>query len=273
MTGTTGPGNEEPGDAAPVTPPAAGALGAAPGSSPAPRYAGAPPGLSRRRFVAAALLVAGFVVMLVVVMRSTGPPAIDVAVQRWFQDRRTPLLTTVFRGVTDLGSPVGLIITVAVVAGALSVRRRSWRPLLISAVTLGGAELIGTVIKILVGRDRPPLVDRVPDVTANRLDFPSGHSTQSAAAYTILMLLIAQQVPHRIARVLLYAAAAVGAGLVGASRLYLGVHWFTDVAASWLLGAGWAITVWAVAQSLAQHQQHLPGPPVSHPSEAGTSHE
>jgi hypothetical protein len=203
MTGTTGPGNEEPGDAAPVTPPAAGALGAAPGSSPAPRYAGAPPGLSRRRFVAAALLVAGFVVMLVVVMRSTGPPAIDVAVQRWFQDRRTPLLTTVFRGVTDLGSPVGLIITVAVVAGALSVRRRSWRPLLISAVTLGGAELIGTVIKILVGRDRPPLVDRVPDVTANRLDFPSGHSTQSAAAYTILMLLIAQQVPHRIARVLL----------------------------------------------------------------------
>ena len=208
--------------------------------------------------MAAALLVAGFMAVLVLVMRFTGPPVIDVAVQQWFQDRRTPALTTVFRVVTTLGSPVGLIITVAVVAGALSVRRRSWQPLLISAVTLGGAELIGTVIKVLVGRDRPPLADRVPDVTATGLDFPSGHSTQSAAAYTILVLLIAQQVPHRFARVLLYAAAAFGAGLVGVSRLYLGVHWFTDVAASWLLGAGWAITVWAVAQSLAPHQQHGP---------------
>jgi undecaprenyl-diphosphatase len=119
--------------------------------------------------------------------------------------------------------------------------------------------LIGTVIKVLVGRDRPPLADRVPDVTATGLDLPSGHSTQSAAAYTILVLLIAQQVPHRFARVLLYAAAAFGAGLVEVSRLYLGVHWFTDVSASWLLGVGWAITVWAVARSLAQHQQHRPG--------------
>ena len=256
-----------------VIPPGAGAPGAAPGSSPAPNHA-APQRISRRRFaVAALLLVAGFVVMLVVVMRFTGPPAIDVAVQRWFQDRRTALLTNVFRGVTTLGSPVGLIITVAVVAGALSVRRRSWQPLLISAVTLGGAELIGTILKVLVGRDRPSPVDRVPDVTANGLDFPSGHSTQSAAAYTILALLIAQQVPHRFARVLLYAAAAVAAGLVGVSRLYLGVHWFTDVAASWLLGAGWAITVWAVAQSLAQHRQQRPSGAVSDPPEEGTSYE
>ena len=57
MTETTGPDNEETGDAATVMPPAAGALGAVPGSNPAPRYAGAPPGLSRRRFVAASLLV------------------------------------------------------------------------------------------------------------------------------------------------------------------------------------------------------------------------
>ena len=271
MTGT-GSGGEETGDAARVTPPAADALRPAPYSSPAPRRA-APQVVSRRRFAIAALLVAGFLVMLVLVTRFTGPPAVDVAVQRWFQDRRAALLTNVFRGVTTVGSPVGLIITVAVVAGALSVRRRSWQPLLISAVTLGGAELIGTIIKVLVGRDRPPPVDRVPEVTANGLDFPSGHSTQSAAAYTILALLIAQQVPHRFARVLLYAAAAVAAGLVGVNRLYLGVHWFTDVAASWLLGVGWAITVWAVAQSLAQHRQQRPSRAVSAPPEEGTSYE
>ena len=136
----------------------------------------------------------------------------------------------------------------------------------------GGAELIGTIIKVLVGRDRPLLMDRVSDVSAAGLDFPSGHSTQSAAAYTILALLIAQQVQRRFARGLLYAAAAIGAGLVGVSRLYLGVHWFTDVTASWLLGAGWALTVWAVAQSLQRrHQRESSGRAGIGSSEDGTS--
>jgi ferric-dicitrate binding protein FerR (iron transport regulator) len=89
MTGTIGPGNEETGDAARVTPPAAGAPGVAPDPAPALRRA-ASQRLSRRRFVAAALLlVAGFVAVLLLVMRVTGPPAIDLAVLRWFQDRRT----------------------------------------------------------------------------------------------------------------------------------------------------------------------------------------
>jgi ascorbate-specific PTS system EIIC-type component UlaA len=129
MTGPTGPGSEEPGDAARAAPPTTDVLAPALDAASAPKRAAARR-LSRRRSVAAAVLVAGFVVVLVLVMRFTGPPVIDVAVQHWFQDRRTPLLTTVFRVVTTLGSPVGLIITVAVVAGALSARRRSWQPLL-----------------------------------------------------------------------------------------------------------------------------------------------
>ena len=83
------------------------------------------------------MLVVGFVAVLVVVMRLTAPPAIDVTVLRWLKDRRTPLLTTIFRGVTTLGSPVGLIVTVAAFAGGLSLRRRSWQPILVSAVALG----------------------------------------------------------------------------------------------------------------------------------------
>lgn len=85
--------------------------------------------------------------------------------------------------------------------------------------------------------------DRVPNVSANGLDFPSGHSTQAAAAYTAIAVLLAQRVGTRAHRALVYSAAVLCAALVGVSRLYLGVHWFTDVSASWLLGVGWALTV------------------------------
>ena len=271
MTGPIGSGRDGPGDETQGIPPPAHGREGSLASQPSPKDTPSQ-SLSWRALVVAAVLVVGFVAVLVVVMRFTAPPAIDVTVLRWLQDRRTPLLTTIFRGVTTLGSPVGLIVTVAAFAGGLSLRRRSWQPILVSAVALGGAELIGTIIKVLVGRDRPLLVDRVPDVSAAGLDFPSGHSTQSAAAYTILALLIAQQVQRRFARGLLYAAAAIGAGLVGVSRLYLGVHWFTDVTASWLLGAAWALTVWAVAQSLQRrHQRESSGRAGIGSSEDGTS--
>ena len=198
---------------------------------------------ARPMAVLAIVLLAAFAAMLVVVSRSTDPPRVDTAVLAWFAHRRTPTLTAFFRVVTTIGSPVGVALTTALGVAAMCLRRRSAWPLLLGAVALSGAQLIGSALKVLVGRARPPLLDRVPDVSARGLDFPSGHSTQSAAAYLVLALLVAEGIRTRRGRALLYAAAGVSVLLVGTSRLYLGVHWFTDVTASWCLGLGWTCAV------------------------------
>lgn len=193
------------------------------------------------------MLLAAFATLLAVVSGFAGPPRVDTAVLGWFADRRTSALTAFFPVVTTVGSPVGVALTIAVALAVISVRRRSAWPLLLGAAALTGAQVVGSVLEVLVGRARPPLADRIPDVSANGLDFPSGHSTQSAAAYLVLAVLLAQLTGSRGLRLAIYAVAALAVVLVGVSRLYLGVHWFTDVTASWCLGSGWTCAVLAGA--------------------------
>lgn len=214
----------------------------APGVLPTSRWRAA-----RKRTVVAAVLLVVFTVVMVLVAGFERPPGVDTGVRQWFVDHRTSALTSFFRVVTTVGSPVGVALTTAAVVALLCTRRRSTWPLLLGAGALIGAQVIGSVLKVVVARPRPPLLDRVPDVSANGLDFPSGHSTQSAAAYLVLAVLLAEGVAGRARRVALYAAAGVAVALVGTSRLYLGVHWFTDVTASWCLGLGWTCAVLACA--------------------------
>jgi undecaprenyl-diphosphatase len=77
--------------------------------------------------------------------------------------------------------------------------------------------------------------------------FPSGHSTMSAVVYLTLGALLALVEGRRRVRVFLVALGAVLTFLVGASRVYLGVHWPTDVLGGWTIGAGWALLWWLVA--------------------------
>ena len=226
-----------------------------PSARPAPDAAAAPLAVlpptrwqaARTRTTVAAVLLVVFVVMLVLVAGFREPPRIDTGVRQWFVEHRSTALTAFFRVVTTVGSPVGVAVSTAAVVAVLCARRRSTWPLLLGAVSLVGAQVIGTVLKVVVARPRPPLLDRVPGVSANGLDFPSGHSTQSAAAYLVLAVLLAERVAARGRRAVIYLVAGIAIALVGTSRLYLGVHWFTDVTASWCLGLGWTCAVLAGA--------------------------
>lgn len=210
-----------------------------------------------RHFVIPAVLAGAFLLVLVLVLTLTRPPNLDEAVMHWLQNRRKPALTAIFRTVTTIGSPVGVAVTTAVGLALLFIGFRARQDLLIGATALIGAELLGTMVKLIVARPRPPLSDRVPGVSAAGLSFPSGHSTQSAAAYLIIALLLGHRMERPIRRWLVYLAAVICVGLVGLSRLYLGVHWFTDVLASWLLGGACALTVWALAITLARRRAPL----------------
>jgi len=160
-----------------------------------------------------------------------GPP--------WFEEMA--------RDVTALGSfAVLLLITFATVLYLVMERKRRAALLVLAAV--GGGTLLSTVLKMLFARARPDLVPHATEVfTAS---FPSGHAMMSAVTYLTLGALLARVQPNRAVKVYLIALAAAVTALVGASRVYLGVHWPTDVLAGWCVGASWAILCWLAARAL-----------------------
>jgi undecaprenyl-diphosphatase len=185
-----------------------------------------------------ALLVAvgwalGTVVQDVLGNRSS---SLDGTVARYVAEHRTPWLTTVLRTVTWLGS-TAVTIPVSAVIGLLMRRRTGrWSPMAQLAVAIGGAVAISNIVKQLVARPRPH-VGRIIS-SAGGYAFPSGHAIQAVLVSTTLALLASRS---STARVVAWTAAIVVTLAVGWSRVYLGVHWLTDVLGAYVLGAAWAV--------------------------------
>src|SRR5262249_44825869 len=109
-------------------------------------------------------------------------------------------------------------------------------------VSLCLASLAATTAKSLFGRERPPV--SVHATTVTLAAFPSGHATDAAGFFLAASLTLALTVAHRRSKQIWLVVVGVGlAGLVGLSRLVLGVHWLSDVVAGWALGSAIAITV------------------------------
>ena len=157
----------------------------------------------------------------------------DVAAQR------TATLTDVARVITWAGSAF-LLVPLALIACLSLAWAGVRREALAVALSLGGAMLISDWVKLLVSRPRPP-VEHLQVVTGS--SFPSGHATQASAFwFSLVLALQAAGAPRRTTRV------ATGFALlivlaVAASRVYLGVHYPSDVVAGMLLGTGWALYV------------------------------
>jgi undecaprenyl-diphosphatase len=133
------------------------------------------------------------------------------------------------------------------------------------AVATVGAVIISTGLKELFARPRPNLVPHGSHVYLS--SFPSGHSAIAAAAYLTLGLVASQFVVKRRLKVLFIGVAMFVTGAVGVSRVYLGVHWPSDVLAGWAVGLSWALVCWIAAVWLQDHgvvepeQETIPAPP------------
>jgi len=173
------------------------------------------------------------------VQRGDGLRSVDQPVADWFAGHRVAWLTAVMRVVTTLGRPLGVTLAVVAVVGLVEWRARRFWPGLIAAVVLGGAQLLETSIKAIVARPRPPSTLWAHGVSASGFSFPSGHATLAAAGYGLIAALLARYLRTVRARAALWVAAAVATATVGLSRVYLGVHWLSDVVAGWLIGALW----------------------------------
>lgn len=184
-----------------------------------------------------------------------GPPRhVDTSVLRALREPGNPSdpigprwLEEAARDVTALGGYAVLTILVGSVGGYLLLARHYPAALLVLVSTLGGL-LLSHLLKGFYERPRPDLVPHLAHVSTS--SFPSGHAMLSAVVYLTLGALLARLVEGRWARVYFIALAALLTGLVGASRVYLGGHYPTDVVAGWAAGLAWATLCWVTARYL-----------------------
>ncbi|MEQ1817746.1 MAG: phosphatase PAP2 family protein [Terricaulis sp.] len=141
------------------------------------------------------------------------------------------------------GFAVLALVTLFAVGYLLTVKR--WTDAVLLLVATMGGTAISEGLKMGFNRPRPDLVAHVVETTS--MSFPSGHAMLSAVTYLTLGALIAHAQERNALRGYVLGAAILLTILIGASRIYLGVHWPTDVLAGWCLGAAWALVCWAVA--------------------------
>jgi membrane-associated phospholipid phosphatase len=158
----------------------------------------------------------------------------DVSFARWLALERSDLGTEFFRVITFLGSPASALAVAAVVCAVLYRRRLLVQAALLPLV-LAGAELLNLALKLAFHRPRP----EVAFVTIDTYSFPSGHAMVSSAAYGALAYVAWPYLRSSRQRVLLVLGTSIFVGLICFSRLYLGVHYLSDVLAGAAGGVFW----------------------------------
>lgn len=180
-----------------------------------------------------------------------------------------PFLEEIGRDLTALGGVVVLALTTFAVAGFFLLRRQ-YGSMIYLLASVGGGILVSTLAKEAFSRPRPDLVPQGSIVMTT--SFPSGHSMMAAVVYLTLGVLIARVLPQRRLKIYVLSVAIFVTLLVGISRVYLGVHWPTDVLAGWLVGAAWATACLLVARLLARRGSVPPerseDPTNDHPHDA-----
>ena len=220
-------------------------------------------------FVVLGAATIGLGLLLTHVLLPAGLGAEDASWSRWFVPERTPTLNMVTRIGSDLGSS-GVILALSVIAGVALVIARYWRQfaLLFFALTLEfGVFLVTTMI---VDRHRPT-VPRL-DVSPPTSSFPSGHTASALTLYVGAAIVLTSLVRGTLARTLVWVLAILLPIGVGVSRLYRGMHFPTDVAASVLLSVGALLFALLAVRSMAaaaaeRDRPVAPPPPADSPPE------
>lgn len=172
---------------------------------------------------------------ILLLFRSPEDPSIPLGPHR---------LQYAIRDITSLGSSTLLTIITLFVVFYLGLKKELRSIIFVLTAAIGGGILV-QILKFLFARPRPEMVTQlVSEVT---MSFPSGHSAMSAVVYLSLAVLISRIEPSRKTRVFLVTSALIISFIVGLSRIYLGVHYPSDVLAGWMIGLFWALLCWFIA--------------------------
>jgi undecaprenyl-diphosphatase len=149
--------------------------------------------------------------------------------------------------ITSLGGGWVQGLVVMAIVGFLTLQGMHRTAAFVFAASVGGW-LLNAGLKEVFQRPRPEIVPHLREVLT--LSFPSGHAMTSAAVYLTLGALLMRISERRITKIYCMAIAALVTGLVGVSRVYLGVHYPTDVLAGWLMGLSWALLCWLIERAI-----------------------
>jgi undecaprenyl-diphosphatase len=198
------------------------------------------------------LLAAGFALVFALIFLVVIPAGhrvdLDLDVATWISGHRSPAGIAFFEAIAFCGSVAGIVPIALVVAGYVG-RRGGWREVRWLAITMIGATVVYLAVNVPFARPRPAMGMRILEDAA--WSFPSGHSTQAIAFWTIAAILVSAD-RARWVRIAARVVAALFVVLIGGSRIYLCAHWTTDVAAGFALGASWVTTVLALRRRFDQ---------------------
>jgi membrane-associated phospholipid phosphatase len=171
----------------------------------------------------------------------------DESTLQWFETHRTPFFDDVMLEITTLGSGAVLIMIVMISCVFLWQTNHKWSVYLLLLGTFG-AKLFNTILKISFSRERPTIVEGITEV--HSLSFPSGHAMSSMAVYGCVAYLVGRLEPKPHVKHTVWIVAGIVIALIGISRMYLGVHYPSDVLAGYLGGLGWLGFVVATMHAL-----------------------
>jgi undecaprenyl-diphosphatase len=173
--------------------------------------------------------------------------AFDEAVMRWIHTQHSSALDAIMIEITSLGTGMVVLMTVCVAALFLTLTRHKYSALLLLVATAGGP-IIDTVLKMRFGRPRPHVFEW--GTHAGSSSFPSGHAMEATIVYSTVAYLAARLHRRRWARWLTMSIAVILIALICLSRVYLGVHYPSDVLAGAVIGFAWAAFCMAVLEAI-----------------------
>lgn len=154
-------------------------------------------------------------------------------------------VTSALLDLTALGGPTVIALVVLALVGFLVVQARYWTAVFVFMTALSG-EVVSFAMKSLFARPRPGLAPHLREAFSS--SFPSGHAMQSAIIYLTLGAMLMRLTSGRLTKIYCFTVAMLLTFLVGLSRVWLGVHYPTDVIGGWVVGLVWASVCWLVAQ-------------------------
>lgn len=192
--------------------------------------------LRRRSGIELALAAGGVLLVtgLAVLVSADLTDSFDASVIALVRAPELATLLSPLRPITELGSTAA-VTAVAIVVAAVGLLLRTWRSGLAGALAITLASLGNSAFKIGIARERPDLLE--PVIVEHGFSFPSGHSALGMVAYGVLAVVVSRSALPRAARSAIVVALGLLVGLIGLSRIWLGVHYPTDVLAGWSAGA------------------------------------